>query len=314
MNTTRPARGRDVRAASLALAIVAVFGVPSAAAAQASPAIRRLEREIWSRIADRARGSHALTLERGQFDIVLPIKGDPVEVRGAAAHAGDALAVASVRLEPADTLVDAPDAAFPSGRYDLRIEDRIGHCLAIHQEVRLVADSTLERGTRMEERCRPLYMAEVVRRGRRLARLALTAGQLTDHWSVAGAITGWVDVYADSVVVLASTLALKASYPTPDTLTQHVDSIAIGLALGDSSWSIVRRSAGLPVRAMLRPGAEWSRRSLRFTIPIDSTFALKKSWPVVEVILRVPRTEDNPDGRAWTYAHAAKPFFVGRIE
>ncbi|MFL5605058.1 MAG: hypothetical protein ACJ8AD_01305 [Gemmatimonadaceae bacterium] len=278
--------------------------------AQRSPAIRRLEVEIWARIADRARRSHALTLEHGQFDIVLPMKGDPVEVRSIASRAHDALAVASVRLEPGDTLVDTRESEFTAGRYDLRIEDRAGNCVAIHEEVRLAADSTIERGARMEERCRPLYMAEVVGRGRRLARLPLTAGQLTDHWSVAGAITGWVDVYADSAVVVASTLALRASYPTPDTLTQHVNSIAVGLALGDSSWSIVRRSVARRVGATLRPGAEWHRERLRFTIPLDSTFALKESWPVLEVILRVRRTEDNPDGRAWTYAHAKKPFFV----
>jgi hypothetical protein len=312
MNMTRPARARDVRAASVILAIVTLMAAPSGARAQRSAAMHRLEGEIWSRIADRARGSHALTLERGQFDIMLPIEGDAVEVSGATAHAGGALAVASVRLEPVDTLIDTPDARFNSGRYDLRIEDRAGNCVAIHQEVRLVADSAIERRARMEERCRPLYMADVVRRGRRLARLPLAAGQLTDHWSVASAINGWVDLYADSAVVIASTLALKASYPTPDTLTQHVDSVAVGLALGDGSWSIVRRSAGLPVGATLRPGAEWNRRKLRFTIPLDSTFALKESWPVVEVILRVPRTEDNPVGRAWTYAHAPKPFFGTR--
>jgi hypothetical protein len=292
------------------LVVTALSAAPGVARAQRSPAIRRLEAEIWSRIADRARATHALTLERGQFDIVLPIKGDPVEVRGPSVHAREALAVASVRLEPSDTLVDASDAPFLAGRYDLRLEDRVGSCVAIHQDVRLAGDSIVERGARMEERCRPLYMADVVRRGRRLARLPLSAGQLTDHWSVASAITGRVDLYADSAVVVASTLALKASYPTPDTLTQHVDSIAVGLALGDSSWSIVRRADALPVGVTLRPGAEWNRRRLRFTIPLDSTFALQRSWPVVEVILRVPRTEDNPYGRAWTYAHAAKPFFV----
>ncbi|MDQ6635367.1 MAG: hypothetical protein M3Z10_11510, partial [Gemmatimonadota bacterium] len=302
-----------VRGPLLPLVVVAALAVPNHARAQQASPIRRLEREIWTRITDRARGSHALTLERGPFDIALPIQGDPREVRGPAGHARDALAVASVRLEPVDTLVDAPDTPFTSGRYDLRIEDRVGHCVAIHQEVRLLADGSIERGARMEERCRPLFMAEVVRRGRRLVRLPLNAGQLTDHWSVASAIVGWVDVYADSAVVIASTLALKASYPTPDTLTQHVDSIAVGLALGDSSWSIERRSAAFPVRATLRPGAEWRQRNLRFAIPLDSAFALKESWPVVEVVLGVPRTEDNPIGRAWTYAHAAKSFFARTI-
>jgi hypothetical protein len=75
----------------------------------------------------------------------------------------------------------------------------------------------------------------------------------------------------------------------------------------------VRRSAAFPVRATLRRGAEWRRRNLRFAIPLDSALALKESWPVVEVVLGVRRTEDNPYGRAWTYAHAAKSFFARTI-
>jgi hypothetical protein len=46
-------------------------------------------------------------------------------------------------------------------------------------------------------------------------------------------------------------------------------------------------------------------------IPVDSTFALARSWPVVEVSLSVPKTEANPYGLAWTYAHGPKDFFKG---
>jgi hypothetical protein len=291
------------------LALLTLAAAPADGRAQSSRAIRRLEAGVWTRIAARARASHGLTLHSGQFDLRLPIHGEPDEVTGATARARDALAIASARLEPGDAGVDSREQRFEKGRYDLRIEDRAGNCLAIHQEVRSMGDSTIERGARMVEPCRPLYMAEVVRRGRRLAHLPLNAGQLTDHWSVASAIDGWADVYADSVVIIASTLALRAGYPQPDTLAQHVDSVTVGLALGGDSWSIVRRSAAVVVDTTLHPRGEWSRRRLRFTIPRDSAFALGESWPVVEVVLGVRKTADNPSGMAWTYAHAAKPFF-----
>lgn len=63
------------------------------------------------------------------------------------------------------------------------------------------------------------------------------------------------------------------------------------------------------VDTTLRPQGEWSRRGLRFTIPRDSLLALEESWPVVEVMLGVRKTADDPTGVAWTYAHAVKPFF-----
>ncbi|MGH7694135.1 MAG: hypothetical protein ACRENH_04110, partial [Gemmatimonadaceae bacterium] len=87
--------------------------------------------------------------------------------------------------------------------------------------------------------------------------------------------------------------------------------VTVGLALGERSWSIVRKSPPLAVDSVLSRGELWSRAPRRFMIPVDSTFALTRSWPVVEVSLSVPKTDSNPYGLAWTYAHGAKDFFKG---
>src|SRR4026208_1175350 len=139
-------------------------------------------------------------------------------------------------------------------------------------------------------------MAEVIRRARRIAHLPLTAGRLDDHWSVALATKGMVDVYLDSVVVTTSEMTLRASYPQPAAEIQVIDSGTAGLGQGDASWNIVRQSVALPVRTSLRKGEEWHSRVARFTIPIDSAFDLAKSWPLFEVHLNVPKTATNPYG------------------
>jgi hypothetical protein len=177
----------------------------------------------------------------------------------------------------------------------------------VHNEVAF--DSVLVKGRRIVEQCKPLYMAEVIRRARRIARLPLAAGSLDDHWSAALAARGSADIYLDSVVVTTTGIALRASYPDPTTATVLIDSISAGLALGDSSWNIVRKSPALRVDTTLRQNGEWRRRVRRFMIPIDSSFDLAKSWPVFEVYLSVPKTKDNPYGLAWTYAHERRGFF-----
>ncbi|MGH7713121.1 MAG: hypothetical protein ACREOG_17660, partial [Gemmatimonadaceae bacterium] len=152
--------------------------------------------------------------------------------------------------------------------------------------------------------------AEVVRRSRRLARIPLSAGQLTDNWTVALATTAFADVYLDSVVVLMTKLMLQANLRAGDTGVR-VDSVTVGLALGDGAWSIVRKSRPTVIDTVLRLRSTWGRLHQRFVIPIDSSFVLTRSWPVVEVSLSVPKTESNPYGFAWTYAHAPKGFFKG---
>jgi hypothetical protein len=152
-------------------------------------------------------------------------------------------------------------------------------------------------------------MADVIRRARRIARLPISAGRLDDHWSAALAARGTADVYVDSVVITTTEMTVRASYPSPPTEIQFIDSVSAGLALGDESWNVVRQSVALPVKTSLRKDQEWHRRVTRFTIPIDSTFDLAKSWPLFQVHLKVPKTASNPYGLAWTYAHERKGFF-----
>ena len=153
-------------------------------------------------------------------------------------------------------------------------------------------------------------MAEVVRRARRIARLPFSAGSLDDHWSVALAATGTADVYVDSVVITTSSIALRASYPIPETTPVAVDSISAGVAMGDRSWSVVRQSPAIRVDTTLRKGGEWRRGIRRFVMPVDSTFDIRKSWPMFQAHVHAPVTPDNPSGLAWTYAHTPKAFFT----
>jgi hypothetical protein len=75
------------------------------------------------------------------------------------------------------------------------------------------------------------------------------------------------------------------------------------VAAAASGWADVYLDSVVVITSIL------SRRDLRFTIPIDTTFELLESWPVVEVILGAQRTADNPYGLAWTYAHGTRKFF-----
>jgi hypothetical protein len=284
--------------------------VQSATGQQATPApLRLLEKEMMARISERAITNGGFRFGAGELDLRLPLTGEPEEIVGPTFHAAGALAVGSARIEPLDSIASR-DVAFSRARYDLRLEDRRGNCLIVHSEVKF--DSALVRGRRTSERCQPLYMAEVIRRARRIARLPLKAGNLDDHWSAALAARGTADVYLDSVVITTTSIILRASYPDRVTATAEIDSIIAGLALGDSSWNMVRKSAALPVDTTLHLNGQWSRKVKRFTIPIDSSFNLAKSWPVFEVNLSVPKTKDNPYGLAWTYAHERRRFFTNR--
>jgi len=287
---------------------ITFMGAAHSATAQRATlsAFRRLEKEMMVRIAERATDNGGFRLGASELDVRLPLKGEPEEIVGPTLNASGALAVGSARIEPLDSIASR-DSTFYRGRYDLRLEDRRGNCLIVHIDVRI--QNGLKTGPRKAERCQPLYMADVIRRARRIAHLPLTAGRLDDHWSVALAAKGMVDVYLDSVVVTTSEMTLRASYPHPATEIQVIDSVTAGLGQGDASWNIVRQSAALPVRTSLRKDEEWHRRVARFTIPIDSAFDLAKSWPLFEVHLNVPKTATNPYGLATTYAHERKVFF-----
>ncbi|HEV8363712.1 MAG TPA: hypothetical protein VGQ52_09345 [Gemmatimonadaceae bacterium] len=285
--------------------------VPAVTSTQPSPSrggIRQAESEVWKRLEERARRLGAFVLDSSELDLRIPIQGEPEEVMGVTRLTNSSVVVATARLEPLDSIGSRQDP-FYSGRYDLRLEDRVGNCLVVHQTVSV--DSVLRRLKRTVESCRPLYMAEVFRRSIRLARIPLSAGQLTDNWSVAPATTAFIDVYVDSVVVLTTKLMLQVNLREGDTTGVRIDSVTVGLALGDRSWSIVLKSPAARVDTVLHRGELWSRAPQRFMIPVDSTFALTRSWPVVEVVLGVPKTKANPYGLAWTYAHGPKDFFKG---
>ena len=290
------------------VSIIAITGLAGPIdAQQPSTLLQLLEAEMHVRIAERARVNGGFTFGSGEFDLRLPARGEPEEVIGPTVNAQGALAVGSARVEPLDT-ISTRDSVFRRARYSLRLEDRTGNCLVVHQD--LSFDSTVVSGRRATDRCQPLYMAEVVRRARRIARIPLSAGRLEDRWSAALAVTGTADVYMDSVVITTSSIAIRASHPTPITEPVVVDSVSAGLASGESSWSVVRRSPAISVDTILRQEGEWRREVRRFIIPLDPDFDLGKSWPVFEVYLRVPATPDNPGGLAWTYAHEKKTFFM----
>ena len=293
------------------VAALALLHTPATIAAQQGTSragIRQAESEVWKRLEERARRLGAFVLDSSELDLRIPIEGEPEEVIGVTRLTNSSQVVATARLEPLDSIGSRQDP-FYSGRYDLRLEDRVGNCLVVHQTVSV--DSVLRRLKRTAESCRPLYMAEVFRRSIRLARIPLGAGQLTDNWSVAPATTAFIDVYMDSVVVLTTKLMLQVNLREGDTSGVRIDSVTVCLALGEQSWSIVRKSPATVVDTVLHRGERRSRAPQRFMIAVDSTFALTRSWPVVEVVLGVPKTEANPYGLAWTYAHGPKDFFKG---
>ena len=211
------------------------------------------------------------------------------------------------------TAFGAPAAAASPLGDSLRMEfeDYQGRCIA---EVSPIGysrnNSAIEVGKARRARCAQIVMAERTRRSRLLAQLPLSAGKLEDSWSIALAVTGRAQVYADSVVLRADTLRLKAK--PLDGAAQAVDSIAAGLSLGgNGSWSIVKRGVAMRLDTTFAAQQEWTRTRVRFSIPVDSEFPLGRSWPSFEVILRVPKTADNPYGVAWTYAHAPMAYFNG---
>jgi hypothetical protein len=150
--------------------------------------------------------------------------------------------------------------------------------------------------------------------------MPLKAGDVNDSWSAALAVRGWIDVYLDSLVVRADTVRLRAM--RNGAKDQRVDSIVFALAGGAGrSWSVARHGSALQIRRTLAAGADWSRRGVRWMIPIGPDISgletpsseealLRRWWPVFEVVLRVPRTADNPYGVAWTYAHEREGFFA----
>jgi len=66
-------------------------------------------------------------MDTSDFDVRLPLHGEPEEIVGPTLHARDALAVGSARIEPLESLASRADT-FNRARYELRLEDRTGKC------------------------------------------------------------------------------------------------------------------------------------------------------------------------------------------
>ena len=90
-----------------------------------------------------------------------------------------------------------------------------------------------------------------------------------------------------------------------------VDSIVAGLSNGSgSSWNMGIHGSGRALNQTFASGQVWNAPRVRFVIPADSTLDLTRFWPTFEVVLSVPKTNENTIGRAWTSAHARKAFFA----
>src|SRR5687767_14414422 len=119
-----------MRLSTLAAAF-AFIGVTHSASAQqqaASQHLSRLEKEILARIPERATTAGGFQFGTGELDLRLPLRGEPEEIVGPTAHASDALAVGSARVEPLDSILSREET-FGRARYSLRLEDRTGKCL-----------------------------------------------------------------------------------------------------------------------------------------------------------------------------------------
>jgi hypothetical protein len=192
----------------------------------------------------------------------------------------------------------------------LEFEDWHGRCIVESAPVTLTAGGALTRGAPRRSRCEPTVMAERARRARLIAQLPLRAGEPDDNWSVLPLVRGVTRVYLDSVVLRADTLILRGK--TPDAATSVVDSLRAGLSVrSERAWFVARHGTAITPGRSFAVGEEMRQSRVRFTIPVDSAFDLTTAWPTFTVVLSVPRTSDNPYGRAWTYAHAPMEYFAG---
>jgi hypothetical protein len=144
----QPPRVCVSRIRAWAVALACLLGPVTVAAQQVLPrgGIRGAELDVWKRLEDRARRLGAFVLDSSELDLRVPIQGEPEEVIGVTRLTNSSLVVATARLEPLDSIGSRQDP-FHSGRYDLRLEDRIGNCLVVHQTVSV--DSVLRRLKRL---------------------------------------------------------------------------------------------------------------------------------------------------------------------
>ncbi len=132
-----------------------------------------------------------------------------------------------------------------------------------------------------------------------------SANSLEVGFSVVGAMDGRTDVYPDSVVVLVRDGMLRAQRIEAP---QRLDSITASLAQSTgASWSPGRESNAIVLELPNENGQQIALGAMqRFSIPRERGESLDGRWVVFTYHLTVPKTADNPYGKAWTYTHARR--------
>ncbi|MEA3246459.1 MAG: hypothetical protein U9Q74_09915 [Gemmatimonadota bacterium] len=265
---------------------------------------------------DAAPGHVATLFVNGAYAVEAAQQAGPAPVGGAAAMSA---ALDAVLLHDADrarttmwmwTAGPSGGAAGAMDTVRFRYEDWQGRCVEETAAVTVAAGFVKAAGQPRRARCELSAMRERARRARVVARLALSAGDPSDSWSVVPLARGETRVFLDSVVFRLDTLRLIAR--PLDGNPQRVDSVVPALSVKtDRAWYATRKGTGLAFTRDIAPKEEWTRTRVRFTVPVDATVTLDGMWPTFEVILGVPKTPDNTYGRAWTYAHAPMAYFRG---
>jgi hypothetical protein len=201
-----------------------------------------------------------------------------------------------------------------AGAVFIEFEDYLGHCVAEMIPLTYTREGRPEFGRRLDgpntTSCTVDVMSDRARRSRLIAQLSLSAGKVDDNWSVALAARGIVRVYADSVVIRADTLQMRAN--PLDGTPQHVDSVVAALSMKtERAWLVASRGSAIALDRTFQNKEEWSQSRVRFSIPLDAGTDLATVWPMFEVILSAPKTAENVVGKAWTYAHTPMAFFEG---
>lgn len=187
-------------------------------------------------------------------------------------------------------------------------EDRAGRCVAVARTASVGASGGLVLGARRLSRCDVRVLADVIRRGRRLARIPFDYKGLDVIFTTVGNYPGTVDVYFDSVVVTVRGARLQTKLL--EGHPQNVDSITTSLAYhSGSSWGPGKQSNAVKLQWPARDGDVRDIPRMRFTIPRDSSESLSDRWVVFSHHLTVPKTASNPYGIAWTYAHLSDTMF-----
>lgn len=187
-------------------------------------------------------------------------------------------------------------------------EDRQNRCVTVQRHARGTA-SRPALGARVIERCEIRALAEVNRRGHRLARLPFRVDAMDVVFTTVGDYPGSIDIYRDSVVVMVRNGRTRTKLLGPRA--QTVDSVTASLARRyGASWSPGTASNALVLEWRGEEGETLRLpRRVRFSIPRSEGDSLQDQWVVFTHHLTVEKTPGNPLGLAWTYAHAPEGLF-----